>query len=358
MTPIKVTEKIDPGHGHKGPHYHVGTWHGHSKIAALRKAQELGHACPGFRVWSHSLARPRPQKTFWQLCLDQARLIRDCHSRIRLWYSGGMDSHAALIAFLETGADVDEIAVYRRFPGAIDDYVNIEIDVFPFRETLSRVMLQYQSRAQVVYYDILPEHYSWYMQEVEHRWIQHKTLTPCTSNPLQAMECYPHTLDDQFVNVGGAAQPILVGNEFYWVDGRFNLNFMTPRMIHFFCDQRNPDLAFAYAYGMHDLHQQGVLGLDVKAALGLPIPGNGLDKKWTFPRINGQVSHQQDWRFCRKELLLVSNCGLSDQGKLNLARFEKYCAELELHHAEWFNGGLVSQDYIGSVSERHTLLDL
>jgi hypothetical protein len=269
-----------------------------------------------------------------------------------------MDSHAALIAFLATGADVDEIAVYRRFPGALDEYVNIEIDGFPFRETLARVLAQYHSRAQVVYYDILPDHYSWYMQDVEHRWTRHKTLTPCTSNSLQAMECYPHTLDDQFVNVGGAAQPTLVGNEFYWLDGRFNLNFMTPRMIHFFCDQRNPDLAFAYAYGMHDLHQQGVKGLDVKAALKLPIPGNGLDKKWTKPRINGQVSHQNDWRFDRKELLLVNNCELSSQGQHTLARFKEYCVALEQDHANWFNEGVIYQDYVGSVSERHVLLDL
>jgi len=358
MTPVKVTEKIEPGAGYVGPHYHVGSWHGHSKIDALRKAQELGHDAPGFCVWSYSLAGFRPQKTFWQLCLDQARIIRDHHSHIRLWYSGGMDSHAALIAFLETGVDVDEIAVYRRFPGAVDEYVNIEIDVFPFRSVLAKTLQQYHSQARVVYYDILPDHYAWYMEDVEHRWLRHKTLRPCTTNPLQAIECYPHLQQDDYVNVGGAAMPVLNGNKFYWLDNRFNLNFMTPRMIHFFCDQRNPDLAFAYAYGLHDLAQHGVQGLDVKAALGFPTPENCLDKKWGFPRINGAVSHQHDWQFDRKELLLVNNCALSLQGQATLAKFKAHCDLLQHQHPEWFNLGQVQCDYVGSVSEQHTLLDI
>jgi hypothetical protein len=50
---------------------------------------------------------------FFDLCMLRARQIRDKHSFFRLWYSGGVDSHTALLAFVAAGCPPDEIAIVK-----------------------------------------------------------------------------------------------------------------------------------------------------------------------------------------------------------------------------------------------------
>jgi len=65
----------------------------------------------------------------WETMLaTRAQQLRDTYSYLRLWYSGGVDSHTALLTFLKAGIPLDEIATHQCSP--IDDYNdpgNIEV---------------------------------------------------------------------------------------------------------------------------------------------------------------------------------------------------------------------------------------
>jgi len=51
------------------------------------------------------------EMSFFELCIMRARQIRQKHRYFRLWYSGGVDSHTALLAFIAAGCLPDEIAI-------------------------------------------------------------------------------------------------------------------------------------------------------------------------------------------------------------------------------------------------------
>lgn len=70
-----------------------------------------------------------PPQTFNQLCAIRAQQLRDNYKYLRLWYSGGADSHTVLRTFLDNNIHLDEIAMIR--VGVIDEFdthANVEIN--------------------------------------------------------------------------------------------------------------------------------------------------------------------------------------------------------------------------------------
>ena len=133
---------------------------------------------------------------------------------------------------------------------------------------------------------------------------------------------------------------------------------MTPRSIHFFADPRWPKLAAAYAYGIYDCSQTGIHDSgQIKQTLGFSKLGNFLDRKWIFPRVNGKIIYKANWKHNKKEILLQSNAYLSEQGTQSLLTMYDYISRLGTN-TRWFNNGDINQDYVGSVSESHQLLDI
>jgi hypothetical protein len=236
--------------------------------------------------------------------------------------------------------------------------VNVEVDVFPMREFAQKTMARYGVDIPIRTYDILPDHFSWYMENPGQRWFRHKTCWPTSMNAVVCHEVYPELQTDGLVNVGGGATPTVTDRDFHWLDADFNLNFMTPRFVHFFCDPRWPELAAAYAYGIWDCREQGITNIrDVKQHLGFPRLENFLDRKWIWPHINGEITIRNDWRHCKKEQLLLANAFLSPQGQDTLDRMQTYLQKLG-ENRRWFNQGDIFQDYVGSMSESHQLEDL
>jgi hypothetical protein len=352
-----IKEKIHPTLDYHSPHYVVNDIKLYSKLQALELCEQTNVEWPTFKVWSDTSGHGRPHESFWQLAVSAAEQLAQHHGAVRLWYSGGTDSHAVLEAMLQSGHPPQELAVYRRFMGAIDETVNIEIDVFPMREFLAERLKYYGVDIPLRVYDILPEHFARYVQDPRNYFL-HKVCWPTSMNSVICHEVYPDLQTDQMINVTGQATPVVDNQHFYWLDGDFNLNFMTPRLVHFFADPRWPKLAAAYAYGIHDCVQQGTtdLGL-IKKTLGFPKLGNFLDRKWIFPRVNGKIIHKADWKHNKKEILLQSNAYLSEQGTQSLLTMYEYIAHLG-SNTRWFNNGDINQDYIGSVSESHQLLDI
>lgn len=61
-----------------------------------------------------------PSETWAELCRQRAQQLRDKNKYLRLWYSGGADSHTVLRAFLDNNIHLDEIVMVRASP--IDDF--------------------------------------------------------------------------------------------------------------------------------------------------------------------------------------------------------------------------------------------
>lgn len=57
-----------------------------------------------------------PKETLFEIAALRAQQLRDKYRYLRLWYSGGSDSHTVLLTFLKNNIFIDEIIVYRRSP--------------------------------------------------------------------------------------------------------------------------------------------------------------------------------------------------------------------------------------------------
>ena len=75
----------------------------------------------------------RTDQTLEELCVQKAKNIRDTHNQVKLWYSGGCDSHFILKTFLDNNIKIDELVLVKSgFPTAdfeVDDYA------IPFAKT-------------------------------------------------------------------------------------------------------------------------------------------------------------------------------------------------------------------------------
>jgi len=65
-----------------------------------------------------------PSLSYQELCVQRAQQLRDKYKYIRLWYSGGVDSHTALRSFYEANLPIDEIVTVRQ--DDIGKYHNFE----------------------------------------------------------------------------------------------------------------------------------------------------------------------------------------------------------------------------------------
>ena len=67
-----------------------------------------------------------PTETYQELCVQRARQLREKYSHIRLFYSGGVDSHTTLRSFYLAGLHIDEIVVIKN--ASLDDDASCNIE--------------------------------------------------------------------------------------------------------------------------------------------------------------------------------------------------------------------------------------
>lgn len=65
-----------------------------------------------------------PDNSYQQLCVQRAQQLRDKYKYIRLWYSGGVDSHTVLKSFYTAKLPIDEIVTVKQ--DDIGEYQNYE----------------------------------------------------------------------------------------------------------------------------------------------------------------------------------------------------------------------------------------
>lgn len=86
-----------------------------SKIDAVLYRDTLPHATAHFHWYEDAFSRLNPSieptETLAELCRQRAQELRDTYPYIRLFYSGGTDSHTALVSFIDNNIHLDEIVV-------------------------------------------------------------------------------------------------------------------------------------------------------------------------------------------------------------------------------------------------------
>ncbi len=347
------------------PNYQVGDKTFYSKHYALEHCRKIGWEWPTFRVWGEAQSFARPKLDFDKSVQRQCELISDTSQKVRLWYSGGRDSNLILHRFLDHGSKLDEIAIYRRFPGKIDDDSN-EWDQFGLLKATKKLLIEKGRHVPIVHYDLLPEHFNYYSSRLDSLYFPYSELDFFVNGVHSIAEFYPEILDNGFVNVMGHAFPYVNNNnEFYWIDGGFNLTQNDPYVVNFFCDPRNTDLAVNIAYTMRDyLQSHGKTSNEinwvngeyknfkpVRDILGFPNTGTLLDTKYDALTTNGW----SQWHLGRKQLVYMGNCQKSEIGRNTFDNFAKFYFDYQKQHSKYFQNNNIFDRWIGSVSEKHVL---
>ena len=355
-------------HEYQSPYYKVKDKFLYSKVGAVKYCKEIGWEWPSFHVWDQSQKFHRPTKTFEESIKTQCEIVTDCYRKVRLFYSGGRDSSLILHSLLKNKSRLDEIAIYRRFPGVIDNTSN-EFDKFNVLEVLKNILQQYNVKIPIKFYDLLPEHFNYYSKNLDKLYFDYSDLDFFTNNVHTLAECFPTILENDFINILGHAIPnVNDNNEFYWVDTDFNLSQPDPYTMNFFIDHRNTDLAVNLAYEVYDYQKQSKntrsinqygSGPDsgfkpIKERLNFPKNGTALDNDWGA---SGATTNVFRWVLEKKIITHIANALQSDIGTESYTNFIGFYEEFEKKYYSYFHDNSIYTYWIGSISESHKLLD-
>lgn len=94
--------------------YRVGSYRTFNKIRALEHANgdpsKVQWYCMD-DIWQAAQCSIEPQHSWQELLKANCQRLRDSYSYLALWYSGGYDSHTALMSFLRAGIPLDELYI-------------------------------------------------------------------------------------------------------------------------------------------------------------------------------------------------------------------------------------------------------
>jgi hypothetical protein len=134
---IKLKTWQDLWTTHAGPHYNVAGKKVFNKLDAIRETKKISIET-NTHIWQiiswdcfHDQLKDcnfnlESEKTYQQLCINRARQLREKYSYIRLWYSGGPDSHTTLRSFHLAGVSLDEVVNICNSTWGYDQEPNVE----------------------------------------------------------------------------------------------------------------------------------------------------------------------------------------------------------------------------------------
>ena len=360
ITPLK-TKLLIPGH--QSPYYKVGDKTFYTKYHAIKHCREIGHKWPSYHVWEEAGSFDRPKVNFSDAVARQCEIISDTSNKVRLFYSGGKDSNLILHTMLANKSKLDEIAVYRRFPGRKDNTSN-EFDQFDILAVTKKTLKQYDSNVKIKFYDVLPEHYSHYSKNLDTLFFPYTDVDFFVHGVHTVAEIYPEILEDGFVNVLGHSMPYVDdSNEFYWLDVDFNMTQIDPFAINFFADPRNKDVAVNMAYAIKDFKSRNGDDMSnyngnydnvnkIKNALGFPFTGTVLDDKYDVLPVS-----TPNWLLTRKQIVMMANAQSTEIGRNTFDKFVEFYENFGKEYGEYFNNGSIYHRWVGAPSEKHKLID-
>lgn len=113
-------------------YYKVGNYTTFSKFEALEYAKQNNTKMQwdfNNSVFNSVDWTKEPEMDLWQMYKERAKQIREAYDYVVLWYSGGSDSHNLLLAWIDAGLKIDEIATTWNYEasGNYQDHYNAEI---------------------------------------------------------------------------------------------------------------------------------------------------------------------------------------------------------------------------------------
>jgi len=186
-----------------------------------------------------------PSESFNTLCKYRAEQLRDQYDYLRFWYSGGSDSHTALLAFVENNVHIDEIVVWRMSPS--DNFEgggNAESNeiALPYIKQLDL------SKTKITILDLGEAYYQWFYNH--ENWTRLTTNYEFRPNNLNTIYEWNNDLfrDDTFCDIIGGEKPKINIDEnstMFWDSNRdYQLGsyfvedfFITPNLIDLHCKQ-------------------------------------------------------------------------------------------------------------------------
>ena len=354
--PVIIEEKINTLSLYT-PHYKVGKELLFNRIDAIEACVKNNVEFPTFTVWPKSLTMSEPRESFLDLCKLQAKRIRKKFKRVRIWYSGGYDSHTMLKAFFDAGLDVDEICIWRRFPAVVDNFTNIEVDYIDTLQDIQDFCKKNDSTATIKVLDVMPHHYRFYSKNdklFEHS-MKHQVLYQCfTTMNHGVIECYPELVDNETVNIHGGGGIQIDEEGFVFDDGSFNYTFGAPNILYFFCDPTMPEIMFKFAY----VKQRRKNGKTTDSS-----NFNTVKKELGYSALNRQLGQKWSWGMTaegglagvlsRKTALYINNAFFTFSGRRSIVRYRKFFKEYGKNRKKFLEDVLCYQSHIGAVSEKH-----
>jgi hypothetical protein len=171
----------------RGPYFH--------KLDALMATDDIGtikydcfHDSLDCVDWSRE-----PEDSYESLCASRAQQIRDCNDWVRLWYSGGADSHTALMSFLSAGCFPDEVITMRW--SDVGSAINVETDHLVLPSINQLQALFPKTKFKVVDY-----RHDWFERNATDDWqryfFKHEHNCPWARNV-----CVSHDVDNSLLDV-------------------------------------------------------------------------------------------------------------------------------------------------------------
>ena len=229
------------GKKHKFGYYDVGGLHFFSKIQAIQHSRvsqsEIKWIFNDHYFESHDWTK-EPSQSLEDLYFQRARQIRNKYDYVVLWYSGGADSHNALMSFLKAEVHIDEIVVNHfeeadsQKPGYWTD--EVRATALPDINYLSGYLVGTKIR----YVDLTKSFEHLYQGDLRWDWLYEQNCNLSPNNYIRGFirEIDPHykKLIDQGLKVAfvwGSDKPRLIKK-----DGRYGVYFqdlidncVTPR---------------------------------------------------------------------------------------------------------------------------------
>ena len=333
------------------PYYEVNGEIYHSKYYAIKACVEQGIEFPNYIYIEKEKGFRRPQISFQEACVKQAVIISDTSKKVRLWYSGGRDSNHVLETFLRSNTKLDEICTYRRFPAVYDNIVN-EYDRYNVLESLKKTLIKYDKKIPIKIYDVIPEHFDYWANNLEESYFPY-TPPRIVAHTLQPLfEFYPDLFDDT-TNIISDSVAYLDGDEFCFLDGKFNFSMMDPYVCHFFCDSRNMDITTNMMYFMYD---NNCNEYNMKEQIGFYKSNSPLDH-YDQGEVGIAIT-EENWLWDMKDMRFHYNMIQTEQGRNNLKKFYAFYTDVENRYKKYFNKGSIWNDWICSTSKKQKLLDI
>ena len=248
---------------HNSPHYTVLGKKYFNKLNAIRAAKSVCDAT-GLNQWqvlkfncfdtdSDADYSIEPDISYEQLCEQRAVQLRAKYDNIRLWYSGGADSHTTLKAFKRAGIAPDEIVILRNTSIGVDAPSNIETTglTLPSLNRIQQLFPETKITPLEFVFDI--NNANW-LNKVERM----KTFSPITRTMSNAFDICPALMDSYGLGTHcelvGEPKPNLVKKDGKWytylVDNQIDTCLLLPNLEMF---HWSPDLPGIYIKQCHML---------------------------------------------------------------------------------------------------------